>query len=360
MSNEILTYGLENLAKSINTAYETAIEYDGGLANYIAMGPNAIQVKHGWFDDSIGVSILTATAAEGNALTVSAADAAGVEVGDYLYQKADGKGYVVSQKAGQTINVTALDGESVAQVGAFNVFVPSNIEGSESRRNVKHQAKEVTNYTEIFERGVKISNSALASKSLDASTQIATQTNAAIQDIKNRFQNAVYNGIPDAGDEAEPRHFGGLNYFTKIEVKADGGLTYKRICQLIKKVRSKGGRPNFIAVNTVHNETLNKIILDNQRTTVDTTVIGVAANTFIDPVSGAKLAIIYDDACPMGTLFVGELNKLSYSYLRPLTVEPLGKKGDNVELSIIQELTLEVHNGGNCFGKLTGLTYTEE
>lgn len=358
MSNEILTYGLENLAKSINTAYATAIEYDGGLANYIANGPEAIQVKHGWFDDAIGVTILNATKATGMVLTTP--DVAGVEVGDYLYQKADGKGYVVASKSGEAVTVTALAEGDTPVSGAFNVFVPSNIEGSESRRNIKHQAKEVTNYTEIFERGVKISNSALASKSLDASTQIATQTNAAIQDIKNRLQNAIYNGQPDAGNGAEPRHFGGLNYFTKIEVKADGGLTYKRICQLIKKVRAKGGRPNFIAVNTVHNETLNKIILDNQRTTVDTTVIGVAANTFIDPVSGAKLAIIYDDACPMGTLFVGELNKLQFAYLRPLTVEPLGKKGDNVELSIIEEITLEVHNGGNCFGKLTGLTYTEE
>lgn len=29
MANEILTYGLENLAKSINTAFQTSIEYDG-------------------------------------------------------------------------------------------------------------------------------------------------------------------------------------------------------------------------------------------------------------------------------------------------------------------------------------------
>ena len=48
----------ENLAKSINTAFQTSIEYDGGLANYIGMGPDAIQVKHNWFDDAIGVAIL--------------------------------------------------------------------------------------------------------------------------------------------------------------------------------------------------------------------------------------------------------------------------------------------------------------
>ena len=359
MANEIITYGLENLAKSINTAYEIAIEYDGGLANYIGMGPAAIQVKHGWFDDSIGVAVVNASAADTNVLTVPSGDAAGVEVGDYLYQKANGKGFVVASKTTTTLSLTALDGSAEAASGAFNVFIPSNIEGSETRRNIKHQAIEKNNYTEIFERGVKISNSALASKSLDASTQIATQTNAAIQDLKNRLQNALYNGIPDDGNASQPRHLGGLDYFTGIEVQANGALTYARICKLIKKVRSKGGRPNFIAVNTVHNETLNKIIFDNQRTTVDTTAIGVAANTFIDPISGAKLAIIYDDACPMGTLYVGQLNKLNWSYLRPLTVEPLGKKGDNVQISIIQQLTLEVHNGNNCFGKLTGLTYTE-
>lgn len=359
MPNEIITYGLENLAKSINQAYETAIEYDGGLANYIGMGPDAIQVKHGWFDDAIGVSILGATAAESMTITAPSGEVAGVEVGDYLYQKANGKGFAVASKTATTITLTALDGEATPASGSFSVFVPSNIEGSATRKNIKHQAVEKNNYTEIFERGVKISNSALASKSLDASTQIATQTNAAIQDIKNRVQNALYNGIPDNGAADQPRHFGGLDYFTEIEINAAGGLTYAKICKLIKKVRSKGGRPNFIAVNTVHNETLNKIIFDNQRTTVDTTAIGVAANTFIDPISGAKLAIIYDDACPMGTLYIGELNKLDWVYLRPLAVEPLGKVGDNVELSIIQELTLEVHNGGNCFGKLTGITYTE-
>lgn len=359
MANEILTYGLENLAKSINTAFQTAIEYDGGLANYIGMGPDAIQVKHGWFDDAIGVQILGATAADEMTITAPSGEVAGIEVGDYLYQKSNGKGFSVASKTSTTITLNALDGEATPASGSFNVFVPSNIEGAESRRNIKHQAVEKTNYTEIFERGVKISNSALASKSLDASTQVATQTNAAIQDMKNRLQNALYNGIPDDGSALEPRHFGGLDYFTQIAVNANGGLTYAKICKLIKQVRAKGGRPNFIAVNTVHNETLNKIIFDNQRTTVDTTAIGVAANTFIDPISGAKLAIIYDDACPMGTLYVGELNKLNWSYLRPLSVEPLGKKGDNVELSIIQELTLEVHNGANCFGKLYGLTYTE-
>lgn len=359
MPGEITTYGLENLAKSINTAYETAIEYDGGLANFIGAGADAIQVKHGWFDSAIGVAVVNASAASEMTITAPSGDVAGVEVGDYLFQKADGKGYSVASKTSTTITLTALDGSATPISGGFNVFVPSNIEGSESRRNVKKQAIEKVNYTEIFERGVKISNSALASKSLDASTQIATQTNAAIQDLKNRLQNALYNGIPDDGSLSEPRHFGGLDYFTEIEVEANGGLTYAKICKLIKKVRSKGGRPNFIAVNTVHNETLNKIIFDNQRTTVDTTAIGVAANTFIDPISGAKLAIIYDDACPMGTLYVGELNKLNWSYLRPLSVEPLGKKGDNVELSIIQELTLEVHNGANCFGKLTGLTFSE-
>ena len=359
MANEILTYGLDNLAKSINTAYQTLLEYDGGLANYIVNGPEAIQVKHNWFDDSIGVQIIEASAAESMTITAPSGDVSGVEVGDYLYQKANGKGFAVASKTATTITLTALDGSATPASGAFNVFIPSNIEGSETRRNIKHQATEKTNYTEIFERGVKISNSALASKSLDASTQIATQTNAAIQDLKNRLQNALYNGIPDDGSALEPRHFGGLDYFTQIEVNANGGLTYAKICKLIKKVRAKGGRPNFIAVNTVHNETLNKIIFDNQRTTVDTTAIGVAANTFIDPISGAKLAIIYDDACPMGTLYVGELNKLNWSYLRPLSVEPLGKKGDNVEISIIQELTLEVHNGSNCFGKLTNLTFAD-
>ena len=359
MANEIITYGLDNLAKSINTAFQTSIEYDGGLANYIGQGPAAIQVKHNWFDDSIGVAILGATAADSMTITAPSGEVAGIEVGDYLYQKANGKGFAVASKTATTITLTALDGAAEPLSGNFSVFVPSNIEGAEVRRNVKHQATEKTNYTEIFERGVKISNSALASKSLDASTQIATQTNAAIQDMKNRLQNALYNGVPDDGSASQPRHFGGLDYFTGIEVAGNGTLTYAKICKLIKKVRSKGGRPNFIAVNTVHNETLNKIIFDNQRTTVDTTAIGVAANTFIDPISGAKLAIIYDDACPMGTLYVGELNKLNWSYLRPLTVEPLGKKGDNVELSIIQELTLEVHNGNNCFGKLTGLTFAE-
>ena len=359
MPGEITTYGLENLAKSINTAYQTLVEYDGGLAKYIGMGPDAIQVKHNWFDSAIGVAIVNASAADSMTITAPSGDVAGVEVGDYLYQKADGKGYSIASKTSTTITLVALDGSATPTSGSFNVFIPSNIEGSETRRNIKKQAVEKTNYTEIFERGVKISNSALASKSLDASTQIATQTEAAVQDLKNRLQNALYNGIPDDGSLSEPRHLGGLDYFTEIEVEANGGLTYAKICKLIKKVRSKGGRPNFIAVNTVHNETLNKIIFDNQRTTVDTTAIGVAANTFIDPISGAKLAIIYDDACPFGTLYVGELNKLDWSVLRPLSIEPLGKKGDNVELSIIQELTLEVHNGANCFGKLTGLTFSE-
>lgn len=361
MAGEILTYGiLESLKKSVNEAIKIAIEADGGLASKIGENPiPAIQPTHNWYDSFIGIQATTASAVDSNTLTIPSGDISGIQVGDYMYQKANGKGFVVASKGANSVTVTALDGEATPLTGGFNIFIPSNIEGAETRRNGKYQAQKMTNYTEIFERGVKISNSALASQTYDQSSTLPVQANAAMIDIKNRIQNALFNGKPDDGSASEPRHFGGLDYFVTNRINASGALTYARICKLIKAVRAKGGRPDFLVCNTVHNETLNKIIFDNQRTTVDTSAIGVAANVFIDPISGAKLAIIYDDFCPASKLYVGEIGLLNFTPFRPLTVTELGKKGDNVELSIIEELTLEVHNGANCFGCLEGLTYTE-
>lgn len=356
--NEILTYNLDYLRQCLVEAYTTAIESDGGLAAYIPEGEAATNVEFKWFDDAVSVSVTSGTVS-GMALTVPSGDAAGIEVGDYLYQKSNGKGFVVAEKASNVLTLTAQDGASSPLSGKFNVFVPSNIEGAETRRNIKHQASKKSNYTEIFERGVKMSNSVLACKSEDASSQIASQTNYAIFDIKNRIQQQLYSGYPDDGSTSEARHFGGLNYFVTNEKANIGTLTYKKICDAIRDLRMKGGRPTAIICNTVHSDKLNDITLQNQRTQVGESRIGGFSRIFFDPISGQEIQIIYDSNCPEGTIFIGELNTLSFNYLRPLSVAELGKVGDNTALSIIAEVTLMVRNANNAWIKMTGITYSE-
>lgn len=358
MPGEILTYNLDYLRQCLMTAYTTAIEADGGLAAYIPEGEAATNVEFKWFDDAIGVTMTSGTV-DGMVITVPSGDAAGIEVGDYLYQKANGKGFVVASKgAGGALTVTAQDGSSTPLSGKFNVFVPSNVEGSEQRRNIKHQATKKTNYTEIFERGVKMSNSVLACKSEDASSQIASQANYAIFDIKNRVQQQLYSGYPDDGSASEARHFGGLDYFVTNEKADTGTLTYKKICDAIRDLRLKGGRPTVIVCNTVHSDKLNDITLQNQRTQVGETRIGGFSRVFFDPISGQEIKIVYDSNCPEGTIYIGEINTLSFHNLRPLTVAELGKVGDNTALSIIQEVTLSVRNANNAWIKLTGVSFS--
>ena len=356
MANEIISYNLDYLAQCLVEAYNTAIETDGGLASYIPVGEAATNVEFKWFDDSVAITMTSGTV-DGMVITVPSGDAAGIEVGDYLYQKSNGKGFVVASKAGGALTVTAQDGESTPVSGKFNVFVPSNVEGSEQRRNVKHQASKKSNYTEIFERGVKMSNSVLACKSEDSSAQLAAQANYAIFDIKNRIQQQLYSGYPDDGSASEARHFGGLDYFVKNEKADTGTLTYKKICDAIRDLRLKGGRPTAIICNTVHSDKLNDITLQNQRTQVGETRIGGWSRVFFDPISGQEINIIYDSNCPEGIIFIGELNTLSFDYLRPLSVTELGKVGDNTALSIITELTLMVRNANNAWIKLSGVTY---
>ncbi len=356
MANEITSYNLDYLAQCLITAYNTAIETDGGLAAYIPVGEAATNVDFRWFDDALSIAVTSGTVS-GMDITVPSGDAAGIEIGDYLYQKSNGKGFVVASKASNVLTVTAQDGASTPLSGNFNVYVPSNIEGAEQRRNIKHQATKKSNYTEIFERGVKMSNSVLACKSEDSSAQIAAQTNYAIIDIKNRVQQQLYSGYPEDGSASEARHFGGLDYFVQNEKAATGALTYKKICDAIRDLRLKGGRPTVIICNTVHSDKLNDITLSNQRTQVGETRIGGWSRIFFDPISGQEIQIIYDSNCPEGTIFIGELNTLSFHFLRPLSVSELGKVGDNTALSIIEEVTLMVRNAGNAWIKLTGITY---
>lgn len=355
MANQIITYNLDYLAQCLVTAYNTAIESDGGLAAYIPAGEPATNVEFKWFDDAISVTKTSGTV-EGMVITVPSGDAAGIEIGDYLYQTSNGKGFVVASKASNALTVTAQDGSSTPLSGKFNVYVPSNVEGAEQRRNIKHQASKKSNYTEIFERGVKMSNSVLACKSEDASAQIASQTNYAIYDIKNRIQQQLYSGYPDDGSASEARHFGGLDYFVQNEKSGTGSLTYKKICDAIRDLRLKGGRPTVIVCNTIHSDKLNDITLQNQRTQVGESRIGGFSRIFFDPISGQEIQIIYDSNCPEGTIFIGELSTLSFDYLRPLTVSELGKVGDNTALSIITEVTLMVRNANNSWIKLTGIT----
>ena len=364
----LLTKELNNLIPDISIVFDTLVQGDNGLLANVKTGEPVKNIEAGWIDDVLAktevlIKNVSSTTLSGDTgvdlrnLVVTGAQVRNIKNADV---------FTVSSLTSGVLTVTPNDGSATPVSGTFAVNnVPVGAEASTRGAVTKHQGTKKQNYTQIFRRDVELSNSVLNTNTYDRASYMATQTNAALFELKEALSEAVWFGIKSKSDADNTRSFDGLYSLyekaggTSIDGSSNSGaITYAKLTTLATAVAKKGGKPDMLICNPAIGGKLSEIIFEKQKTVIADNILGSHASYFKNPVTGQSIKIVYDSDCPIGDLWLGSAGAME---LRPLGDRDLvisdasTPDKDATALKLIKECTLFVYNINNHFGYLTGL-----
>ena len=365
----LLTKELNNLIPDISNVFDTLVASENGLLANIKTGFPVKNIEAGWIDDVLAKTEV----AVGNTSATTLSAASGVDFSDLVVVGAQVRNvknaavFKVSAVTSGVLTVAPLDGASSPVSGTFAVNnVPVGAEASTRGNVTKHQGAKKQNYTQIFRRDIELSNSVLNTDTYDRASYMATQTEAALFELKEALSEAVWFGIKSKNDSDNTRAFDGLYSLyskaggTSIDGSSSGGaVTYAKLTALASAIAKKGGKPDILICNPAMAGKLSDVIYEKQHTVIADNVLGAHAAFFKNPVTGETVEIIRDSSCPVGDIWMGSRGAME---LRPLGDRDLSISDastpdkDATALKLIKECTLFVYNIYNHFGYLTGLT----
>lgn len=367
-SGALLTQDLYNLIPDISTVFDTLVVGDNGLLANIKTGEPVRNIEAGWINDILARTQITASSVTSTTITrAGTSDLRDlIVVGAKVRNEKNAAEFLVTAMTSAVLTVSPVDGSSTPVTGTFIVNnVPLGAEASTCGDVTKHQGEKVQNYTQIFRRDVKLSNSVLNSNTYDRASYLATQTEAALFELKEAVSDAVWFGIKSKTDADKTRSFDGLYSLyskaggTSIDGSSSGGaITYAKLTALASAIQKKGGNPDILICNPALGGKLSEIIFEKQHTVIADNTLGAHAAIFKNPVTGRNVEIIYDSNCPTGDLWMGSRGAME---LRPLGDRDLVISDattpceDSTALKLIKEVTLFIYNVNNHFGYLTGL-----
>ena len=340
------------------------LEEDPGILGRIGVGENALAAEHKWVQRK-----LTALEVEGSGslsavavtLNVTAGHGLRVRVGSLLKDWARNKSEVVQVTAISTDALTitrgygTTSGETHADDAIWKIISQPRQEGQDAGVGGVKDSTEEGNYTQIFQRDLKISGSSQAISKGGTLIGIPDMEKIGIYentiDLKKELEFMVINGIKSAsaGSDSVYRTSSGIIEMLDVtdgnrsSIAAD--LSYKIINDMCRDILDDGGKPNLIVVGTALHaavsgwefEKITRVASDRQRGAFVTSVITD---------TGEVLELMHTEGVPPDVLLMLDTNRISLKPLinRTWAWEPLAKTGDAVKSQMVGEYTLELQH----------------
>jgi hypothetical protein len=358
LSNE-----LAEIIRRDNTAFISRIGISG----------EATETTHSWMEDVLNPNTATAAEAIDNsetAIDVATGHGARFKVGTLFRVAMQGKTEVMQVTAisGDTLTVVRGYGSTSAEdYGAttnhtLQIIAHPNQESQDPPADESRARTKVSNYTQIFQRGIQISHTMRSVLQAGVADEFTFQIARRMLEIERELDSSVILGIKsaDAGSDSSYRTMGGLIEF----VSQPGGntnstaedLTPTVINTMVKQIWDDGGTPNFILVSGKQKQKISAFDQANRRSTYDSTVAGYVVNKFLSDL-GFSLEVIVDPWVPDDVCIVGDINKVRILPLRndAMRVEELAKTGRSWKAQVTGQYTCEVRNAKEAFAIHTNL-----
>lgn len=224
----------------------------------------------------------------------------------------------------------------------------SDVSVAEGANPVFYQSNraEISNYCEIFLKGVEISGSAQASTIAGIPDLMASEVADRLAEMKVAIEKALINGVKNDGSQTPfIRRMGGLISFVPAENKVSGtSLDEANFKATVKKLWENGlGINEYVAlVNADLKEAIDAIydakyqyIAPMQDQYFGLVVRRVQTNY-------GNVNVILNRHMPTDKMVVFDPAYLRIANLREPVFEPLAKTGDSVKGQVVAELTLKV------------------
>lgn len=371
MPEIIKEYSLTNKERDLSSAMNTVIAEKGTFLSRFKSAAAATNHKHEWLEDQIKGRGFSVTAYASGKATLSDADFRKVKVGTRFIVKGSPAVFKVTalDTAAKkiTAEVLAANGDTTKTALAANDVC--RIVGVPVRENSREGDGEYTrrsvgsayNYTQIIRKDLGLSNTALATKTIDqVENSIARQTEYALQEIDRDMNRAAIWGVRTEKNEASDvfGEAGGLYAFANaLAIDADGNrLTSKLVNDAVMKILDEGGHASTVYGTPKQMRVLGNEYKNNVTVMRDDKARGVYVAVVVNESNGQNIELVGDPDFRDEDVFVADDDCFALSWMRPVgDTDSTAPDADGISRKIIGEFTMEFHNANQRVCRIKNL-----
>ncbi len=372
----LTTYSFQNLRRDLSDVFATIIAGSPTFLSKIPIVGVARNYKHEWVEDVIQP---TEDALNGAILdtdtTITVDDGSKFKVGMIIGFVGYDEQMKVTAIATNDLTVTrgyggttavGMDDNTVVRI----LYIPA-AEGSEAGDDTWEEPGVEYNYTQIFTRTIRVSNTAKSSRHLVFEDLIDRGVRDGLIQLEMEINHGALFGrrYADTSDPSVPRTMGGVIYYVDVaggNVKdaSAAELTTTMMNDLLEEIAKDGGQPNLILAGTKQARKISSFNLTSGsapivRTRMTDTRSGSAVYEFVgDLPLGMIETIVVDVNFPDDKVMFLDTRKLALvpmenRALSDFDATPTG--ADFTARKILGEYALEVRNGKQAHGIIKNL-----
>jgi len=300
-----------------------------------------------WLEDNLAPlagTLSMAASVAGSATTITAADANMLQPGHIL--KIGTELLWVSSVSPSTKEVVVTRGfggtstATIASTATFSIVGMARLEAAEATPIGTTPVSNDYNYTQIFEKEVRVSGTAQSIDFYGITNPMEYQEAKSIPEQMRLIELTLQNGQRSAGSSSTPRTMGGYEVFITSNTVQGSAFAVGVINSAAQKIYDAGGSGDFLAICNPSDFTKVQALFDNSafvRYSPDQSVFGVEVQTVRTPFGNVNFLI--DRWQKQGTIPMLTLENVGMLTLRPWTVTPLAKGGDYDREELTGEFT---------------------
>lgn len=340
----------------------------------VGISGEAKETLHSWMEDSLNANSATcAEAVDSSETTISVATGHGVrfKIGTLFKLNVAGVTEVMQVTAISTDDLTVVRGygSTSGQAGtagttdAIQIIAHPAQEGQDPPADESKVRAKVSNYTQIFQRGINVSYTMRSVLQAGVADEYTFQVARRLMEVMREMDSSLVQGISSGsqGSDTVYRSMGGIVEFASqstgnINTTAEA-LMLSVVNTMCKDIWDDGGHPNFILVGGKQKRAISAFDQSARRSVYDATVAGYVVDRIITDL-GFVLDVIVDPWMPDDAAIVGDLNKVRFMPLAGSAVraEDLAKTGAAFKAQIYGEYTAEFRNAKEAFAYHNSLT----
>jgi hypothetical protein len=332
----------------------------------VGISGEATETTHSWMEDSLNANTATLNEAlDASETDVDVATGHGVRfrVGTLFKNVSEaGKTEVmqVTSIATDTLTVVrgygSTTGETHTTASTLQIIAHPAQEGQDAPADESKTRTKVTNYTQIFQKGINVSHTMRSVLQAGVADEYTFQVARRLMEVMRELDSSLVAGIKSvsSGSDSVYRSMGGIIEFASQSTgninSTSEALTLSVVNTMCKQIWDDGGSPNFILVGGKQKRAISAFDQSARRSMYDATVAGYVVDKVTTDL-GFVLDVIVDPWVPDDTVIIGDINKVRVMPLRnsAMRAEDLAKTGAAFKGQIYGEYTAEFRNALEAF-----------
>lgn len=351
LSNE-----LAEIIRRDNTAFISRVGISG----------EATETLHSWMEDQLNPNTVTLNESgfDSSETDMTFVSTTPLRVGSLIRNISEaGKSEVIQVTSIDSATVCTVvrgygstTGEAHSTGSTWQIIANPAQESADAPADESRARTKVSNYTQIFQKGIKVSHTMRSVLQAGVADEFTHQIARRLMEIMRELDSSVIAGISGAtqGSDTAYRSMGGIVEFASQSggnvTTTSEALTPSVINAMVKQIWDDGGTPNFILVGGKQKRAISAFDQAYRRSNYDQNTAGYVVDRFLSDL-GFWLDVIVDPWMKDDDCVVGDLSKVRVMPLRndAMRAEELAKTGRSHNAQVTGQYTAEFRNAKEAF-----------